>query len=123
MAAVIARLARSGLADTMGEDWIRTARSKGISEARVVLVHGLRTALLPVVSFLGPAAAGVLTGSVVVERIFALPGLGTHFVNSALNRDYSLVMGTVLVYSALLVTLNFLSDLALAALDPRARTR
>ncbi|MCU0725825.1 MAG: ABC transporter permease [Planctomycetes bacterium] len=123
MAAVIARLARSGLAETMGEDWIRTARSKGISETRVVLVHGLRTALLPVVSFLGPAAAGVLTGSVVVERIFALPGLGTHFVNSALNRDYSLVMGTVLVYSALLVTLNFLSDLALAALDPRARTR
>jgi oligopeptide transport system permease protein len=122
MAAVIARLTRSGLSETMGEDWIRTARSKGISETRVLLVHGLRTALLPVVSFIGPAAAAVLTGSVVVERIFALPGLGTHFVNSALNRDYSLVMGTVLIYSGLLVTLNFLSDLLLSVLDPRVRT-
>ncbi len=123
MAAVVARLARAGIVETMGEDYIRTARSKGLRESRIVLVHGLRTAVLPVVSFLGPAAAGVLTGSVVVERIFALPGLGTHFVNSALNRDYSLVLGTVLLYSALLVVLNFLSDLVLAALDPRVRTR
>jgi oligopeptide transport system permease protein len=123
MAAVIARLARAGLVETMGEDYIRTARSKGLPERRVVLVHGLRTAVLPVVSFLGPAAAGVLTGSVVVERIFALPGLGTHFVNSALNRDYSLVLGTVLLYSVLLVVLNFISDLLLVALDPRVRVR
>ena len=123
MAAVVARLTRAGLVETMKEDYIRTARAKGLPERRVVLVHGLRTALLPVVSFLGPAAAGVLTGSVVVERIFALPGLGTHFVNSALNRDYSLVLGTVLLYSAMLVTLNFLSDVLLAILDPRVRSR
>ena len=87
----------------------------------MVWIHALRPALLPVVSFLGPTAAGVLTGSVVVERLFALPGLGTHFVNSALNRDYSLVMGTVLVYSALLVAMNLLSDLLLGAIDPRIR--
>lgn len=121
-AAVIARLTRAGLRETLAEDWIRTARAKGLTERRVVWVHGLRPALLPVVSFLGPAAAGVLTGSVVVERIFALPGLGTHFVNSALNRDYALVMGTVLLYSALLVTMNLLSDVLLTVLDPRIRS-
>jgi len=123
MAAVIARLTRAGMRETMGEDCIRTARAKGLSETRVVAVHALRTAVLPVVSFLGPAAAALLTGSVVVERIFALPGLGTHFVNSALNRDYSLVLGTVLLYSALLVGMNFLSDLALGFLDPRVRRK
>ncbi|MHC4862020.1 MAG: ABC transporter permease [Planctomycetota bacterium] len=120
-AAVIARLTRAGLLDSMEEDWIRTARAKGLKERRVVWLHALRPALLPVVSFLGPTAAGVLTGSVVVERIFALPGLGTHFVNSALNRDYSLVMGTVLLYSALLIAMNLLSDLLLGVLDPRIR--
>jgi oligopeptide transport system permease protein len=119
MAAVVARLARTGLLETMEEDFIRTARAKGLSERRVVWVHALRPALLPVVSFLGPAAAAVLTGSVVVEQIFALPGLGTHFVNGALNRDYSLILGAVLVYSALLVVMNALSDLLLRALDPR----
>ncbi len=119
MAAVIARLTRTGMVAMMGEDFIRTARAKGLSNRRVVMVHALRTALLPVVSYLGPAAAAVLTGSVVVEQIFAVPGLGTHFVNSALNRDYSLVMGTVLLYSALLILLNLVSDLLLAALDPR----
>jgi oligopeptide transport system permease protein len=122
-AAVIARLTRASLIETMGEDYIRTARAKGLPESSVVIGHALRPALLPVVSFLGPAAAGILTGSVVVERIFALPGLGTHFVNSALNRDYSLVMGTVLLYSVMLVFLNFLSDLALAWLDPRIGRR
>ena len=120
-AAVIARLTRTGLIETMDEDFVRTARAKGLGERRVVWIHALRPALLPVVSFLGPTAAGVLTGSVVVERIFALPGLGTHFVNSALNRDYSLVMGTVLLYSALLVAMNLLSDLLLGAIDPRIR--
>jgi len=119
MAAVVARLTRTGMVTMMGQDFIRTARAKGLSERRVVMVHALRSALLPVVSYLGPAAAAVLTGSVVVEQIFAVPGLGTHFVNSALNRDYSLVMGTVLLYSALLILLNLVSDLLLAALDPR----
>jgi oligopeptide transport system permease protein len=121
IAAVIARLTRSGLKETLEEDYIRTARAKGLGELRVVSVHGLRAALLPVVSFLGPAAAGVLTGSVVVERIFALPGLGTHFVNGALNRDYSLILGVVLVYSAVLVAANLVSDLLLTVLDPRIR--
>jgi oligopeptide transport system permease protein len=121
MAGVVARLTRAGLTSALNEDFVRTARGKGLPERRVVWVHALRPALLPVVSFLGPATAAVLTGSVVVERIFALPGLGTHFVNSALNRDYSLVLGTVLVYSFLLVLMNLLSDLALAALDPRIR--
>ena len=121
-AAVICRLTRTGLIETMREDWIRTARAKGLSESRVIWGHALRPALLPVVSFLGTAAAGILTGSVVVERIFALPGLGTHFVNSALNRDYSLVMGTVLLYSVLLVFMNLLSDACLGILDPRIRS-
>ena len=121
MAAVIARLTRAGLTEVVEEDYVRTARAKGLSERRVVWVHLLRPALLPVVSFLGPAAAAVLTGSVVVERIFALPGLGTHFVNSALNRDYALVLGTVLLYSALLITLNLAADFVLSALDPRIR--
>jgi oligopeptide transport system permease protein len=120
-AAVIARLTRAGLLESMGEDYVRTARAKGLRERRVVWIHALRPSILPVVSFLGPTAAGVLTGSVVVERIFALPGLGTHFVNSALNRDYSLVMGTVLLYSALLILMNLLSDLLLGILDPRIR--
>ena len=119
MAAVIVRLTRTGMAAIKDQDFIRTARAKGLPEWRVLRVHALRSSLLPVVSYLGPAAAAVLTGSVVVEQIFALPGLGTHFVNSALNRDYSLVMGTVLLYSALLILLNLLSDLLLAALDPR----
>ena len=121
IAAVIARLTRSGLAETLDEDYIRTARAKGLRERRVVMIHGLRISLLPVVSFLGPAAAAALTGSVVVERIFALPGLGTHFVNGALNRDYSLVLGVVLVYAALLILLNLVSDLLLPAVDPRIR--
>jgi oligopeptide transport system permease protein len=119
MAAVVARLTRTGMIEMMEHDCIRTARAKGMPERRVVMIHALRTSLLPVVSYLGPAAAAVLTGSVVVEQIFAVPGLGTHFVNSALNRDYSLVMGTVLLYSALLIFLNLVSDLLLAALDPR----
>jgi oligopeptide transport system permease protein len=123
LAAVIARLTRTGLVETMEEDFIRTARAKGLVERRVVWVHALRPAVLPVVSFLGPASAAVLTGSVVVERIFALPGLGTHFVNGALNRDYSLILGAVLVYSALLVVMNLVSDLALRALDPRIGSR
>jgi len=121
IAAVIARLTRSGLAETLAEDYIRTARAKGLSERRIVMIHALRATLLPVISFLGPAAAAVLTGSVVVERIFALPGLGTHFVNGALNRDYSLILGVVLLYSALLVFLNLVSDVLLTLVDPRIR--
>ena len=119
--AYIARLMRSSMLEELGQDYIRTARAKGLPESAVVVRHALPNAVLPVVSFLGPCAAAVLTGSVVVEKIFAVPGLGTHFVNGALNRDYTLVMGLILLYSALLVVLNLIADLALAWLDPRIR--
>jgi oligopeptide transport system permease protein len=118
-AASIARLTRGSLLEALGEDAIRTARAKGLSEPVVVLRHALKLAILPVVSYLGPATAATLSGSVVVERIFLVPGLGTFFVQSALNRDYTVAMGTVLFYSTLLMLLNLAVDLAYRALDPR----
>ncbi|MGL4513344.1 MAG: ABC transporter permease [Lacipirellulaceae bacterium] len=118
-AAYIARIARTGMLDVLSQDHIRTARAKGLSPFTVVLRHALPTAMLPVVSFLGPAVAGVLTGSPVVEQIFAIPGLGWHFVKSAIDRDYTLAMGLVLLYTALLYTMNLLVDLAYSVLDPR----
>lgn len=120
-AARIARLTRSGLLETLQMDHIRMARAKGLSEFRVVVVHALPGALLPVASYLGPALAGITTGTLVVERIFSIPGLGREFVESALNRDYTLVMGTVLVYGIFLVVLNLLSDLLAAWISPRLR--
>ena len=117
--AYIARLSRAGMLEVIRQDFIRTARAKGLKERIVVGKHALRLAILPVVSYLGPAAAGILVGSVVVERIFNIPGLGTFFVNSALNRDYTLAMGTVLLYSAMLISLNLLVDLLYAVIDPR----
>ena len=120
--ATIARLVRSGMIETLGQDYVRTARAKGLSEGRVVWRHALPGALLPLVTWLGPALASLAVGSVVVERIFNIPGLGTYFVDAAFNRDYTLVMGTVIVYSALLIVFNILADLALAWLDPRIRT-
>jgi oligopeptide transport system permease protein len=119
-AAAIARLARASLLETLGQDFVRTARAKGISEAAVVLRHALRPALAPVVQYLGPATAALATGSLAVEAVFNIPGMGAHFVNAAQNRDYTLVMGTVLVYSAALLVFNALADLAAAWLDPRA---
>jgi oligopeptide transport system permease protein len=98
---------------------VRTARAKGLREWVIVVRHTLKGAIIPVVSFLGPAFAGMLTGSVVVEKIFNIPGLGTHFVNSAFNRDYPLVLGTIVLYSALLVVLNLVVDVAYTVLDPR----
>ena len=118
-AASIARLSRGSLLEALGEDSIRTARAKGLSEPVVVLRHALKLAILPVVSYLGPATAATLSGSVVVERIFLVPGLGTFFVQSALNRDYTVAMGTVLFYSTLLMLLNLAVDLAYRAVDPR----
>jgi oligopeptide transport system permease protein len=118
-AAYIARLARTGLLETLSQDYIRTARAKGVSGAGVVLRHALQGALLPVVSFLGPAAAGILTGSLVVERIFYIPGLGVHFIQAATQRDYTLAMGLVLLYTLLLTSLNLLVDMAYRFLDPR----
>jgi oligopeptide transport system permease protein len=120
-AAEVARIARTSLLDALSNDYIRTAQAKGVAPRRVLLVHGLRNALLPIVSFLGPAAAGVLTGSLVIEQIFAIPGLGVYFVQAALLRDWTVSMGVVLVYTLVLYTLNFLVDLSYAWLDPRVK--
>lgn len=122
-AAEIARITRTGMLDTLSQDYIRTARAKGLGKAAVVLRHALPGTLLPVVSFLGPATAGILTGSVVIEKIFAVPGLGWHFVQAALQRDYLLEMGLVLLYTVLLYTMNFLVDMSYAVLDPRVELK
>ena len=122
-AAEIARITRTGMLDTLSQDYIRTARAKGLGQAAIVLRHALPGTLLPVVSFLGPATAGILTGSIVVEKIFAIPGLGWHFVQAALQRDFLLEMGLVLLYTVLLYTMNFLVDLSYAILDPRVELR
>ena len=118
-AAYIARLTRLGLADVLGADYIRTARAKGLSPQRVLFKHALKVAFLPVLSFLGPAAAATMTGSFVVERVFAIPGMGEHFVNAVRNKDQFLILGVVLVYSTMLVTFNLLVDVAYAWIDPR----
>jgi len=120
-AAYIARLTRGGMLEVLAQDFIRTARAKGLTEARVVLRHGLRGGLQPVVSFLGPAAAGLLSGSFVVETIFQAPGLGRFFIQAAFNRDYTMILGTVLFYAALILTFNVIVDVAQAWLDPRLR--
>lgn len=120
-AAYIARLARGGTIEVMQQDFIRTARAKGVPERDVVLRHALRGAILPVVSFLGPAAAGILTGSFVVETLFDVPGIGQWFVKGAINRDYSVVLGTAILYASLVTAFNLLVDLAYAWLDPRVR--
>ena len=122
-AAYVARLTRAGMLEVIGQDFIRTARAKGLREATVVLRHALPGAILPVVTYLGPASAAILTGSVVVETIFSIPGIGRYFVSSALNRDYTMVLGTVLVYSLLLIVFNLVVDVLCAYLDPRMRTR
>jgi oligopeptide transport system permease protein len=118
-AARIARLMRAGMLDVLNQDFIRTARAKGLTETTVVLRHALRGGILPVVSFLGPAIATLMTGSLVVESIFQVPGLGREFIEGALNRDYTLVLGTVIVYGTALILCNLLTDLAYAVLDPR----
>lgn len=119
--AAIARLTRGALIEALAAPYIRTARAKGLPERRVVLRHALRPALLPVLSYLGPAAAGLITGSVVIEQVFGIPGLGRYFVQGALNRDYTLVLGVVLFYGAIVVLFNFIVDLLYGALDPRVR--
>jgi oligopeptide transport system permease protein len=119
--AYIARLTRSGMLDTMHLDYIRTARAKGLTERLVVLRHGLRNALYPVVAYLGPAVAGLISGSFIIETIFFIPGLGMFFVNSAFNRDYTLVMGTVLFYAVLIISFNLLVDLLQMWMNPRTR--
>lgn len=120
-AGAVAKLARAGLAGVLAEDHVRTARARGLPEHRVLIRHALRPALLPVASYLGPAAAGLLTGAVVIETVFALPGLGRYFVQGALNRDYPLVLGVVVLYAALIVLFNLIADLVYGWLDPRVR--
>jgi oligopeptide transport system permease protein len=117
----LARLTRGSLLEILRAPWIRAARARGISPRAVILRHAMPAAMLPVVSYLGPAAAAVLAGSLVVETLFGLPGMGRHLVQGALNRDYTLVMGMVIVYAALMIALNLLADLACAWLDPRIR--
>jgi oligopeptide transport system permease protein len=119
--AIISRLTRAGMIEVLHSNYVRTARAKGLPEHRIVGKHALRAALLPLVSYLGPACAGLLTGSLVVEKIFNLPGLGKFFVISALQRDYTVVMGMVIVYAGLILLLNLIADLLYAALDPRVR--
>lgn len=119
VAASIARIARAGLLEALGQDYVRTAVAKGMPRRVILLRHALRPALLPVISYLGPAAAGVLTGSLVIEKIFFIPGTGQHFVNSALNRDYTLAMGVTILYTVIVFTLNTLVDVVYTLLDPR----
>lgn len=119
--AIIARLVRAGMLEVLDSSYVRTARSRGLPEYRVILRHALPTAILPVVAYLGPASAGVITGSLVVEKIFGLPGVGRYFVISALQRDYTVLMGVVILYAAAILVFNLVSDLLLHWVDPRVR--
>lgn len=120
-AAYIARLTRAGMLETLNQDYIRTARAKGASPLRVISRHALKGGLLPVVTFLGPAFAGLISGSFIIESIFFIPGLGKFFVTAAFNRDYTMVLGTVLFYACLIIILNLIVDVIQATLDPRSR--
>lgn len=121
VAGAIARLLRTGLVQVLAQDHVRAARARGLDDWTVLRRHALRPALIPVVSYLGPAAAALLTGAVVVETVFGLPGLGRYFVQGALNRDYPLVLGVVILYAALILLFNLIADLAYGWLDPRTR--
>jgi oligopeptide transport system permease protein len=120
-AAYVARLVRTGMLEVLSADFVRTARAKGLAERTVLLDHALRNAWIPVLGYLGPAAAGIFTGSFVVEKIFAIPGVGQHFVDSALHRDHPMILATVLLYAVLLVVFNLAVDIGYAWLDPRIR--
>jgi oligopeptide transport system permease protein len=119
--AYIARLTRGSVVEVMNANFVRTARAKGLREQLVVVRHALKGALLPVISYLGPATAAVVTGSVVIESIFGIPGIGRYFIEGALNRDYTLVMGVMVFYAVLIILLNLLVDLLYAVLDPKVR--
>ena len=121
--AYIARLTRGSMIEVLHTNYVRTARAKGLRERIVVVRHALKGALLPVVSYLGPATAQVVTGSVVIETIFGIPGIGRYFVQGALNRDYTLVMGTVIVFAVLIILLNLIVDLLYGLLDPKVKQR
>lgn len=119
--AIISRLVRAGMIEALHSNYVRTARAKGMPERVVVLNHALRAAVLPLVSYLGPACASLVTGSLVVEKIFSVPGLGRSFITGALQRDYTLVMGVVILYATLIIVLNLVADVLVALLDPRVR--
>lgn len=119
--AYIARLMRGSMIEVLRSNFIRTARAKGLPERLVILRHALKPAFMPVLSYLGPAAAGIITGSVVIEQIFGIPGIGRYFVTAALNRDYTVVMGVVIFYGVLVILFNFMVDLLYGVLDPRVR--
>lgn len=118
-AAYIARLTRLGMIETLGADYIRTARAKGLSRNQIVLKHALKNAFLPVMSYLGPAAAAAMTGSFVIEKVFNVPGIGQHFVNGVLNKDLFLIMGVVLIYATILIVFNLAVDVLYRWIDPR----
>jgi oligopeptide transport system permease protein len=119
--AIIARLVRGSMVEVLRSNYIRTARAKGLPDHLIVTRHALRAALLPLVSYLAPAIADLLTGSLIVEQIFGIPGIGRYFVQGALNRDYTLMLGVVICYAILIIALNLAADLLYAVLDPRVR--
>lgn len=121
--AYIARLTRASMIEVLNRDFIRTARAQGLATATIIRLHALKPALLPVLSYMGPAIAAILTGSVVVEEVFGIPGLGQFFVRGALNRDYTLVLGIVIFYAALVIALNLIVDILYGFIDPRVRHR
>jgi oligopeptide transport system permease protein len=121
--AYIARLTRASMIDVLASDFVRTARAQGLGMHAIVRYHALKPAMLPVLSYMGPAIAAILTGSVVVEEIFGIPGLGQFFVRGALNRDYTLVLGIVIFYAALVIFLNLVVDILYSVIDPRVRQR
>ncbi len=121
--AYIARLFRASILEVLRSDYVRTARAKGLGERTIMWRHIMKGAMLPVVSYLGPAFAGIVTGSIVVETIFRIPGLGQFFIMSAMNRDYTLIMGTVIVYSVILLLMNFIVDIVYGVMDPRITYR
>ena len=122
-AAYIARLSRAGMLEIFSQDYIRTARAKGASDSRIIVKHALRGGLIPVMAFLGPAFAGLIAGSFVVETIFQIPGLGRFYVQAAFNRDYTMILGTTVFLSVLIVLFNLVSDVLAAWMDPRLRTQ
>lgn len=121
--AYIARLTRASMIDVLGRDFIRTARAQGLGTKAIIRVHALKPAMLPVLSYMGPAIAAILTGSVIVEEVFGIPGLGQFFVRGALNRDYTLVLGIVIFYATLIISLNLVVDILYGVIDPRVRRR
>jgi len=120
-AAYIARLSRAGMLEVMSQDYIRTARAKGLSEFQVIIRHGLRGGMTPVIAFLGPAAAGLLSGSFVVETIFQIPGIGRFFLQAAFNRDYTMILGTTIFFACLIIIFNLITDIMLVWLNPKLR--